>query len=604
MRRIQGSLETVSAVIMADMRSVALGTSRLPANGPSDATGALNLQQLSNEETRPCNDGSCKLCKEDNAFLRRKSRPSLAKSTGMVRVVDLFAGGGGMSAGLQESARCLGLGLKIALAVEFDKEVAAVYESNQADAKVRNVDVASLFDGILGSPATATEIEVAKQVGSCQILLGGPPCQGNSDLNNHTRREDPKNALYLLMARAAEILKPDIVVIENVGPVQWDKGDVVNQTKKALEGRDYAVAGRVIDLRRVGVPQRRHRYLLIASKLASVVPDAVLDTLATMLDDHPDRDVRWAIGDLEDFSSETTFDSSSKATKTNIKRIDYLFKKGKWDLPNPQRPKCHKDKEHSYVSMYGRLRWDEPAQTITTGFGSMGQGRYVHPSQRRTITPHEAARLQTFPDTFDFGKNTRRGVLAKVIGNAVPPLLMLRVGDLILPAIKATMTGSGPDLNGASEPDEKLYSTRRSTGPMPSSVAAHNRMLATRQRDTTAEIALRRTLHAAGLRYRVDQAVLSGSKRRADLVFSSERVAVFVDGCFWHGCPIHGTQPKANGSWWLDKLESNHRRDRDTDRRLTEAGWHVIRVWEHEAAAEAAARIESTLNSRRTRPER
>jgi DNA mismatch endonuclease (patch repair protein) len=127
-------------------------------------------------------------------------------------------------------------------------------------------------------------------------------------------------------------------------------------------------------------------------------------------------------------------------------------------------------------------------------------------------------------------------------------------------------------------------------------------MLATRQRDTAAEIALRRALHAAGLRYRVDRTVLPGTRRRADLVFSSERIAVFVDGCFWHGCPIHSSQPKANGSWWLDKLETNRRRDRDTDRRFTEAGWFVIRVWEHETAAEAAARIQLTLSSRRRRP--
>ncbi len=168
-----------------------------------------------------------------------------------------------------------------------------------------------------------------------------------------------------------------------------------------------------------------------------------------MLDDHPDRDLRWAIGDLEDVASETTFESASKATQVNHKRIDYLFDKGKWDLPNPQRPDCHKDREHSYVSMYGRLRWDEPAQTITTGFGSMGQGRYVHPSRRRTITPHEAARLQTFPDWFVFGEDTRRGVLAKVIGNAVPPLLMIRLGNLILPSIKARLAVPTPDLNGA-----------------------------------------------------------------------------------------------------------------------------------------------------------
>jgi DNA (cytosine-5)-methyltransferase 1 len=374
----------------------------------------------------------------------------------VIHTVDLFSGGGGMTAGLEESARRLGLGLNITLAVESDADVAAVYELNQPEANVRKVDLASLFDGVIGRRATATEKKLAKQVAPCQILLGGPPCQGHSDLNNHTRREDPKNALYLLMARAAEILEPDIVVIENVAPVQWDKGDVINQTKKALIAKNYAVAGRVIDLRRVGVPQRRRRYLLIASKLESVVPDTVLDALAKTLGDHSDRDLRWAIGDLEEVSSQTVFDSPSKATKTNVERMDYLFDNDELDLPNPQRPDCHKDKKHSYVSMYGRLSWNEPAQTITTGFGSMGQGRYVHPSRRRTITPHEAARLQTFPDWFVFGKDTRRGVLTKVIGNAVPPLLMIRLGNLILPKIKAAPTGSKAGLNGASAAHEKL----------------------------------------------------------------------------------------------------------------------------------------------------
>src|SRR6185312_3602501 len=113
----------------------------------------------------------------------------------------------------------------------------------------------------------------------------------------------------------------------------------------------------------------------------------------------------------------------------------FLFEHGLYDLPNNQRPECHRDGNHSYRSVYGRLRWTEPAQTITTGFGSMGQGRYVHPQRRRTLTPHEAARLQTFPDWFDFGKETRRGVLAKAIGNAVPPFLTLQIGQLILPSL-------------------------------------------------------------------------------------------------------------------------------------------------------------------------
>jgi DNA mismatch endonuclease (patch repair protein) len=133
--------------------------------------------------------------------------------------------------------------------------------------------------------------------------------------------------------------------------------------------------------------------------------------------------------------------------------------------------------------------------------------------------------------------------------------------------------------------------------PPPSSVEAHKRMQATRRRDTAAEIDLRRALHAAGFRYRVDRVVLPGSRRRADLVFSAERLAVFVDGCFWHCCPIHTTQPKANRAWWLAKLEANRQRDRDTDQRLGEAGWNVIRVWEHESTADAAAGIQSILQS-------
>lgn len=119
-------------------------------------------------------------------------------------------------------------------------------------------------------------------------------------------------------------------------------------------------------------------------------------------------------------------------------------------------------------------------------------------------------------------------------------------------------------------------------------------MRTTRQRDTVAELALRRALSRLGLRYRLQQAPLAGLRRRADLVFGPARVAVFVDGCFWHSCPLHATQPKANAAWWRAKLAANRRRDADTNRRLEAAGWRVVRVWEHElrtpAAAEAAAR--------------
>src|SRR5207237_4362534 len=126
-----------------------------------------------------------------------------------------------------------------------------------------------------------------------------------------------------------------------------------------------------------------------------------------------------------------------------------------------------------------------------------------------------------------------------------------------------------------------------------SSPAALRRMKSARQRDTKAEIDLRRLLHRAGLRFRVDWPVSAGVRRRADIVFPSARVAVFVDGCFWHCCPRHRTFPKANAEWWAAKLHTNRLRDRDTNRKLAAAGWHVERVWEHERPADAAARIES-----------
>ncbi|HEV8055719.1 MAG TPA: very short patch repair endonuclease [Nocardioidaceae bacterium] len=120
-------------------------------------------------------------------------------------------------------------------------------------------------------------------------------------------------------------------------------------------------------------------------------------------------------------------------------------------------------------------------------------------------------------------------------------------------------------------------------------------MQAQRRRDTVPELALRSQLHRKGLRFRVDRVVLPGIRRRADVVFARARVAVFVDGCFWHACPQHATRPRANADWWAEKLAANERRDRDTDQRLDAAGWRVVRVWEHEDMAAAAEQIRALL---------
>ncbi|TQF69041.1 DNA mismatch endonuclease Vsr [Rhodococcus spelaei] len=135
--------------------------------------------------------------------------------------------------------------------------------------------------------------------------------------------------------------------------------------------------------------------------------------------------------------------------------------------------------------------------------------------------------------------------------------------------------------------------------PVPDSASTRERMRIQRRRDTAPELALRRELHRRGRRYWVDRAPLSGMRRRADLVFPTARVAVFVDGCFWHRCPEHATQPRNNAQWWADKLAANVARDRDTDARLADAGWLVVRVWEHENPSPAADRVERALTDGR-----
>jgi len=140
---------------------------------------------------------------------------------------------------------------------------------------------------------------------------------------------------------------------------------------------------------------------------------------------------------------------------------------------------------------------------------------------------------------------------------------------------------------------------RKAGNPIPSSEAALKRMQAAKPRDTAPEKALRSALYKKGLRFRVDVKPVKELNRRADIVFRSAKVAVFVDGCFWHGCPIHGTQAKANATFWRNKITQNQKRDANTTKRLREADWKVIRVWEHENVEKASQKLNNTIRKRK-----
>ena len=367
--------------------------------------------------------------------LRQTVRPNFESGDRLLRVVDLFAGCGGLTLGLAQAAADEGLALCVPLAIDFEPAATEVYKANFPKAHVVTASVEQYFDGDLGADRTTTEAVTAELCGTVDVLIGGPPCQGHSDLNNKTRRDDPKNTLYARMGRAAEILRPAIVMIENVPAVQHDRGDIVGVTVRHLTGLGYAVATRTVGLHALGVAQTRRRHVLLATLIQDANPHHVLQELSS----RPAAgsiNLRWAIGDLKVIADPVGYDIPPRASTTNQARMEYLLQTDAYDLPNDLRPKCHQN-EHSYKSMYGRLKWDAPAQTITSGFGSIGQGRYMHPSQPRALTAHEAARIQGFPDYFLFSRVHKRADLATMIGNAVPPALSRAVAAALIPRLVA-----------------------------------------------------------------------------------------------------------------------------------------------------------------------
>ncbi|MGC9376184.1 very short patch repair endonuclease [Streptomyces sp. MH13] len=136
---------------------------------------------------------------------------------------------------------------------------------------------------------------------------------------------------------------------------------------------------------------------------------------------------------------------------------------------------------------------------------------------------------------------------------------------------------------------------------VPSSAAVSARMSRQGSRDTAPEVAVRRLLHASGLRYRVNVPVPGMPRRTIDIVFPKSRVAIFLDGCFWHGCPQHATQPKSNAEWWRTKLDKNMSRDIETTEHLQAEGWTVLRFWEHEVPDDVANTVRAAVLSARPR---
>lgn len=323
----------------------------------------------------------------DKDFLRLRKIPILPTDRAPVRIVDLFCGCGGITLGSVLAAHDLGRNVEIPLAVDCDAAAIACYKANFPQAEARCADITTLFESDWQTNLTPAELELRERVGKVDMLVGGPPCQGHSDLNNFTRRRDPKNKLMQFMARAAVVFHPKSIVVENVVASLKDSAGIVHSVEAIFRELGYQVNVGILDFASLGVPQRRKRMIMIATKDVEIRVDEIQAKYAIT-----ERPIEWAIKDIADIPRDLLVDRVAVPQSQTRARIDYLFDNQLYELPNEQRPPCHRDKSHSYDTVYGRLRWDRPSQTITSGFYCMCTGRYVHPEQRRTLTAHEAAR--------------------------------------------------------------------------------------------------------------------------------------------------------------------------------------------------------------------
>ncbi len=359
-------------------------------------------------------------------YLREAKRldPIEEKEQGKVRVLtlmDLFAGAGGFTLGFVQA------GFVPTYAVEFDRDAARTYDIN------------------FGPHCSTDDVNDVKQFPHADVIIGGPPCQGFSNLGAHIP-DDPRNQLWRHFVRAVKQAHPLAFVVENVPPLlKSAEGEELMRETRAL---GYDVKGKILNAADFGVPQVRKRTIIIGTRVGKLqfplpthVDPAKRDLTTMHLPDW--TTVRQAIGDLPLEPTGYSLHIGRNPTSTSLERYKHIPPGGnRWNLPRSLMPDCWKRKTKGGTDLFGRLRWDEPCVTIRTEFFKPEKGRYLHPEAHRPITHREAARIQGFPDAFIFAGSKIE--IAKQIGNAVP----VRLAYAIALAIKQMIY---PPLNGVQE---------------------------------------------------------------------------------------------------------------------------------------------------------
>lgn len=358
-----------------------------------------------------------------------------------MKAIDLFAGCGGLSLGFIKD------GYVIDKAVEFDESIANTYKANHPDIKVIVDDIKNVDHG-----------EVFKE-NDADVIIGGPPCQGFSMAGARIRdgfMGDPRNFLFKHYFNVVKVVKPKIFVMENVkGITTMENGKIFDEIlsifsdSSLLNGDSYKLYTRVVKAIDFGIPQKRERMIIIGVRNKMIDFDTLWkSTKQEIREEYPEyfdtTTIRDAISNLPEPSNngiiknpvaktayQRYLSCNSEKLENHIKTkhskiaIDRMAK-----ISNGQNFTSLDERINSVHSgSYGRLCWDEQAPTITTRFDTPAGGRFIHPTENRTLTPREAARIQSFPDDFVFtGKKTS---ICKQIGNAVPPKISYFLARLV-----------------------------------------------------------------------------------------------------------------------------------------------------------------------------
>ena len=327
-----------------------------------------------------------------------------------IAVVDLFCGVGGLTCGLKKA------GLNVVAGIDNDITCQYAYETNNKTSFIE-ADV---------SKFPSTKVNELFENANVKILVGCAPCQRFSKHANKYRRNidtatDVHWNLLKSFAKYVEDIRPDIISMENVPELR--KYDIFKEFTDKLSDLSYHISYKVVDCSKYGLPQKRRRLVLLASKYGEInlISEKSIDKMRTV------RDVlsnlpRLSQGEVD---SDDPLHRSAGLSDINIKRIRQSKPGGTWkDWDESLLPECYKKPSgKSFGSVYGRMEWDKPSPTVTTQFYSFGTGRYGHPEQDRALSLREGALLQTFPKDYKFFEDIDKisiSTISRHIGNAVP----------------------------------------------------------------------------------------------------------------------------------------------------------------------------------------